>query len=131
MDKGAGLMPTPTVYKMTPAEIYDAAAWFLRDHGWLQGEMTGPNGEACAVGAMQLCEAADVMQLCDVVHINPNRYYRPFAEYLCEIGELDPIRFEAGAGGAIVWWNDQPGRTADDVITHLEKAAAWAREKVA
>jgi hypothetical protein len=96
---------TPT---LTPAEVLDAAADYIRTHGWAQWQFKTCDGHVCALGAI----------------------YEVVGGY----GD-DRLAFDAAedalirtVGQTIGEWNDAPSRTADEVMDTLMEAAARLRE---
>lgn len=89
---------------MTPADVLDAAADLLESDGWIQGEEQTEHGR-CVVGAL-------------VGSVGEEASLRTF----CAAHDLLAVRV-----GPVPLWNDEPERTADEVIETLRKVAAEAR----
>ncbi len=78
------------------------AADILREYGWCQDAIEHPDGRRCALGAIAM--AARVLGLKEYFH----------AERAME--KMLPNE-------TVPSWNDAPGRTAEEVIEAMEKAA--------
>jgi hypothetical protein len=79
------------------------AADYLRTHGWIQGALGEPGGSRCAMGAI----------------------YSATSEYAYIEEDLwpDTPAFPGNALHRLAKFNDQPGRTAAQVIDLLESTA--------
>lgn len=86
---------------MTPAEVLRKAAEYLETHGWMQGDYGVPGGPSCLLGAMRKTTRATTPDY-DIAYW--------------------AIRKSVG-GRLPVEWNDQPGRTAEEVIAKLREVA--------
>ncbi|MDG4778993.1 hypothetical protein O7614_04955 [Micromonospora sp. WMMD961] len=127
----------PTTAPVTPADLLRMAALYLRRHGWTQGSyydiyepadhLTPP---ACAAGAIGIACAGHRVE--HFSQLGPDT----LADYLGTLGAfvdyLDTIApiFLVDEDGHLLgeWdspysWNDDPARTAEQVITALEAAA--------
>jgi hypothetical protein len=98
---------------MDTADVLDAAADYIRAHGWRQNGFGGPDcygnhNPSCAVGAVRLQE---VYSAC---FINPA---------VCAVERVVGLTSSCD----LAHWNDAPERTADEVITALMEAAARVR----
>lgn len=96
-------------------QIYLDGAKYLRQHGWRQGDYggrkwTGSDCPACIWGA--LMTASDS--------------YSPEVELYSTLNNafnsLSPDQYVLGPGSLVIW-NDKTGRTKEEVIALLEKAA--------
>ena len=88
-----------------------AAAEVLRRDGWRQGDYVQfPNGACCATGAIRKAVYGDPW----------------IAGYLSGRAERAVLSVVDPGGHSLPWWNDTPGRTADEVIAALEAAAERA-----
>jgi hypothetical protein len=123
-------------HNRTPAEVSQAwrdAALYLERHGWTQralyrradGPALDPTPPACAIGALAM---AVYGQPLDDVHTpdHPEAAFFNYVEGLFEDyldlgGHITSEPPHAGLG--IGEWNDQPGRTAGEVIDLLRTAA--------
>jgi hypothetical protein len=99
--------PVPP-YRRRLAEKLRAAADLLATNGWIQGAPSDEHDRYCMGGAVNVVtDDADV-----------------FVDALDAIvGHLDAIVDHLGTL-SITWWNDQPGRTAEEVIAVLRETAA-------
>ncbi|MBG6069170.1 DUF6197 family protein [Micromonospora ureilytica] len=125
----------PTQIQVTPADLLRMAALYLRRHGWHQGTYYAHNTDtltppACAAGAIGIACAGHTVE--HFSQLDPDA----LADYLATLGVfvdyLDttaPI-FHIDEDGYLLdeWdspysWNDDPARTAEQVITALQAAA--------
>jgi hypothetical protein len=94
-----------------PAAIFRATAELLRRDGWIQDLDTNADGNRCLVQAL------------DTICASQSRKVR--SRYHTDI--LDPLRKtlreQWGWNESAIDWNDEPGRTAEEVITLLEQTA--------
>jgi hypothetical protein len=88
----------------TTAKILNKAADLIDLHGWCQGEMQSNQGCYCVLGAINAVTRTPLR--------DPAR---------------DAVREEI-FGASISSWNDQKGRTVDQVTTTLRNAARTAEE---
>ncbi|MEV0810678.1 hypothetical protein [Micromonospora sp. NPDC050200] len=132
----------PTAARVTPADLLRCAALYLRRHGWTQSSYYDiyapadyPTPPACAAGAIGIACAGHRVE--HFSQLDPDA----LADYLATLGVfvdyLDtttPV-FLADEDGFVIdehtspySWNDDPARTAEQVITALEAAAdEWDR----
>lgn len=89
---------------MTPADVLDAAADQIERHGWAQLVFDAKDGSRCVLGAIN--------RVVGSTYIQRDRSKELLWAYI---------------GQSPMYWNDKPGRTADEVIETLRKAAAAAR----
>lgn len=91
---------------MTTAQILRAAAARVRQ-GWCQGSMVDGFGNVCAVGAIDI--------------VTPNT----LADACVRFDVLTQLQLVIGYSGcaAVAEWNDEPGRTAEEVALAMEQAA--------
>ena len=103
----------------TVKEVMIAARWIIDNFGWCQGSFyKGKNGErvyrdmlhdkeqlgcCCLVGALRLVEA-------------DHDIYNQTVFNLCVQNKVVPL------GTNLTTWNDEPGRTKEQVIKLLDKA---------
>ncbi|SCF13602.1 hypothetical protein GA0070607_5975 [Micromonospora coriariae] len=125
----------PTAAPVTPADLLRMAALYLRRHGWHQGTYYAPTTDpltppACAAGAIGIACAGYTVE--HFSQLDPDA----LADYLSALGVfvdyLDataPV-FHIDEDGYLLdehtspySWNDDPARTAEQVITALEAAA--------
>ncbi|MET8121393.1 hypothetical protein [Micromonospora sp. NPDC005291] len=125
----------PTTASVTPADLLRMAALYLRRHGWHQGTYyahttDNPTPPACAAGAIGIACAGHRIE--HFSQLNPDA----LADYLAALGVfvdyLDaaaPVFFIDEDGYLLdehtspYSWNDDPARTAEQVITALTAAA--------
>ncbi|MGW1062174.1 DUF6197 family protein [Micromonospora rubida] len=125
----------PTTGTVTTADPLRMAALYLRRHGWHQGTYYTPNTDpvtppACAAGAVAIACAGHPVE--SFSHLDPNIYADYLAALAVFVDYLDthePL-FYIDEDGYLIdehispfSWNDDPGRTAEQVITALETAA--------
>ena len=94
---------------MTNREICLKAAVRLREVGWQQGGVGHSVGPHCMLGACRWAVG----------------WYTGTATR-CDVADADAAAFEAtyaAAGGitGVAAWNDEPGRTVEEVIAALEE----------
>ncbi len=82
------------------------AADILREHGWCQGTIRDRQGRRCAVGAILM---ADLMV--GAAFALPRSPYADLA-----MRKMLPDQ-------GVSTWNDEPGRTVEEVIEAMERAA--------
>ncbi|WP_328421083.1 hypothetical protein OG470_04565 [Micromonospora sp. NBC_00389] len=125
----------PTAAPITPADLLRMAALYLRRHGWHQGtyyanSTNNPTPPACAAGAIGIACAGYRVE--HFSQLDPDA----LADYLTALGVfvdyLDttaPVFFVDEDGYLLdehtspYSWNDDPARTAEQVITALQAAA--------
>src|SRR4051812_11113109 len=94
--------------EVTTREILHRAADLLEEFGWCQKQLGSKElGQMCVFGA--LAEAADEFRV-------PTDILRQ------AIGQVTPSD-EDGRWGHLTTWNDQPGRTRDEVVARLREVA--------
>ncbi|MFG3687831.1 hypothetical protein [Micromonospora sp. NPDC047740] len=133
--------PTTEV-QVTPADLLRCAALYLRRHGWHQGTYYNnlfpadfPTPPACAVGAIGIACAGHRVEHFYGLDLDTQVTFRQtvgvLTTYLddCEpICVIDEDGFLVDEHTSPFSWNDDPARTAEQVITALEKAAdEWDR----
>lgn len=84
---------TPTPESI--ADVLDDAADYIEKYGWTQGALQLDTGEVCAMGAISRC-ATDAL---------PGWAFKSLSRYLDR--QIIPK------------WNDQPGRTKQEVLDAL------------
>lgn len=96
----------------TTAEILREAAEYIGEHGWIQGQLSNPDGKVCAIGAINRAAKSDaVADTYDAIEALWNYLELPSGEQL-------------GSGlHPVARWNDAPGRSAEDVILAMKCAA--------
>ncbi|MEU4772473.1 hypothetical protein [Micromonospora sp. NPDC023644] len=129
----------PPTVQVSPADLLRMAALYLRRHGWAQGiyyattdALTSP---ACAVGAIGMaCAGKPLMHPVLLSSADENIYRQSIAALVDYLDAFAPV-FHIDEDGHLLdehtspySWNDDPTRTAEQVITALEKAAdEWDR----
>ncbi|MEV0427907.1 hypothetical protein [Micromonospora sp. NPDC050495] len=132
----------PALAPVTPADLLRMAALYLRRHGWHQGTYYNalfpsdfPTPPACAAGAIGIACAGHRVE--HFAQLDPDA----LADYLATLAALvdyldthEPL-FLVDEDGFVIdehtspySWNDDPARTAEQVITALDAAAdEWDR----
>ena len=96
---------------MTPADVLRRAADYIAEHGWKRGDMGDHGGPRCAVGALHSAVGAQ-----DYSHLGDD------SERLVEAAwTLAEVRIPCQS---LSRWNDQPHRTAEEVISTLRTVAS-------
>ncbi|MGC5030170.1 DUF6197 family protein [Micromonospora sp. DT229] len=124
----------PTLAPVTPADLLRMAALYLRRHGWHQGTyyattniLTPP---ACAAGAIAIAAAGHrVEHFSQLAPDVQGDYLAALGVFVDYLDTAEPL-FLIDEDGYLIdehtspySWNDDPGRTAEQVITALETAA--------
>lgn len=120
-------------YRLDAADNLDAAVKVIETRNWCQGHFIDRGGRVCADAA--------IVAAADEGHKYGNRWnptvtVNELVNWIIETNDarvaLPPCKCgTANCNKGIVWaWNDQQGRTKDDVVNGLQKAANWLREKV-
>jgi hypothetical protein len=94
----------------------ERAAHIIEQRGWIQKEAVNANG-VCLVQALQLAAEASTIRFDVLVH------YAAAAVFLVGNATRAPYR-------TIMHWNDDAGRTQQEVTAVLRKAAEIAKEAV-
>ncbi|MFI7213141.1 hypothetical protein ACIBP4_01080 [Micromonospora maritima] len=131
-----------TGVQVTPADLLRMAALYLRRHGWHQGTYYNalfPAGfltpPACAAGAIGIASAGHKVE--HFSQLDPDTladYLAAMAAFVDYLDNFAPV-FHIDEDGYLLdehtspySWNDDPTRTAEQVITALESAAdEWDR----
>jgi hypothetical protein len=129
----------PTLAPVTPADLLRMAALYLRRHGWHQGTYYHPTTElfppACAAGAIGIAAAGHrVEHFSQLAPDALGDYLAALAAFVDYLDTTEPL-FLVDEDGFVIdehtspySWNDDPCRTAEQVITALETAAdEWDR----
>jgi len=88
------------------------AAQYIREHGWCQGKLITRRGEVCMMGAIAMATKSPITVTGMEQRIERNQ--------ICD----DAINLAVMAtNNRGAFWNDDHGRTADEVIAALESAA--------
>lgn len=109
-----------TDYPTEPADVLEAAANLLESKGWGQGEFMNaidPDDATkfCAVGAIRTVTGYSLAGRRDEDYA----VYRK--RYACSLQANVALGDKVGTD--VVHWNDQPGRTAEEVIDALKQTA--------
>ncbi|MEV1143321.1 hypothetical protein [Micromonospora sp. NPDC049799] len=132
----------PTTAEVTPADLLRMAALYLRRHGWTQSSyydiyapadlLTPP---ACAAGAIGIaCAGHRVEHFSQLDGGTLADYLAALGAFVDYLDTTTPV-FAVDEGGFVIdentspySWNDDPARTAEQVITALQAAAdEWDR----
>ncbi|WFE46360.1 hypothetical protein [Verrucosispora sp. WMMD1129] len=130
----------PTAVQVTPADLLRMAALYLRRHGWHQGTYyhlttDTPTPPACAAGAIGIATAGHrVEHFSQLAPDALGDYLAALAAFVDYLDTTEPL-FLVDDDGFVIdehtspySWNDDPARTAEQVITALETAAdEWDR----
>ncbi|SCG19740.1 hypothetical protein GA0070610_6144 [Micromonospora echinofusca] len=129
----------PPTVQVTPADLLRMAALYLRRHGWTQGTYYTPTDTvtppACAVGAIGMAAAGrPLLHPVLLTRADEDTYRQAIAALVDYLDAFAPV-FHIDEDGHLLdehtapfSWNDDPTRTAEQVITALEKAAdEWDR----
>ncbi|MEU4694332.1 hypothetical protein [Actinoplanes sp. NPDC023714] len=132
--------PTPDIDPaMNPAALLRAAALYLAQHGWAQGEFfdqmfANAFPPACSLGAINICAHGRPILCADETAEDENtdaaiRAMRVFAAYLDpDYGTTDDPTAGTSAIDIVSGWNDHDSRTMAEVIETLTDAADdWDR----
>jgi hypothetical protein len=111
---------------LTAQFVEDAIDW-IREHGWCQWSSLDRQGRVCAVGALARFQSSG--RASDYGHYDYGHYdrdrYLVWTGHRAELSSLMGIPLTPGLLG----WNDTPGRTEEEVIDALTKAAKTLREQ--
>ena len=129
-----------TGVRVTPADLLRCAALYLRRHGWHQGTYYAPTTDtltppACAAGAIGIATAGHRVE--HFAQLDPSAladYLAAMAAFVDYLDDPAPV-FHIDEDGYLLdehtspySWNDDPARTAEQVITALDAAAdEWDR----
>ncbi|NLU79088.1 hypothetical protein HCA58_12015 [Micromonospora sp. HNM0581] len=128
-----------TTGTVIPADLLRCAALYLRRHGWHQGTYYAPTDTltppACAAGAIGIACAGHTVE--HFSQLDPGTladYLATLAAFVDHLDTAYPL-FLIDEDGYLIdehtspySWNDDPARTADEVVTALEDAAdEWDR----
>jgi hypothetical protein len=91
--------------------VYRKAAELLRQDGWTQGAFFDETGKHCLVAAVRAAN----------LEITSEWEFPLSAGLKYQLHKT--LREQWGSRLSLTWWNDAPGRTADEVITLLEQTA--------
>ncbi|WP_433342364.1 DUF6197 family protein [Micromonospora sp. CA-111912] len=130
----------PATGMVTPADLLRMAALYLRRHGWHQGTYYAPTIDiltppACAVGAIGMACAGHRVEHFYGLDPDTQVTFRQTVGILTVYLDATAPVFFIDEDGYLLdehtspySWNDDPTRTAEQVITALENAATeWDR----
>lgn len=108
-------------------EVLHGSANYLGRNGHIQGQMSAPGSDAeeppaCALGAMKRVS----LELADDATTGWDVYIRAadrLGRHLRKTGEVGDYGNELPPHLQVPEWNDRPGRTAEDVILAMKRAA--------
>ena len=98
----------------TAHETLERAAHVIEQRGWIQNEERNANG-ICLVEALRIAADASIVRFDVLVH------YTAAAVFLTGKAARAPYK-------TIMHWNDENGRTQEDVTAALRQGAAFARK---
>jgi hypothetical protein len=115
---------------VTEAEVFsertvadlEATKAVLIEHGWTQGALWSRSGR-CVLGAMSSVSSRAEQHDIRAEHDRQMCLHGAFQRYLFEV-----MRVPAGVG--IAGWNDANGRTFEEVMTALDGAIIYVKEKI-
>lgn len=90
------------------ADLLDKSIQRLTERGWCQGSFEDKDGRCCALGVMGRVDDFQSTAFTEAV-----RY----------------VAMEIGDDMSIIGWNDNPGRTKEEVISLFQKVADEQRKK--
>lgn len=99
----------------TPRSLLLRAADILDERGWTQGDFVAADGCVCALGAVHLASNEIAGIPCRATFATGDLYEQALDRIYAIVGGL-------GSGGIAVW-NDEDGRTKDEVQDMLRRAA--------
>lgn len=105
------------------ADVLREAAEYIGEHGWVQDDLEDDYGKVCAIGAIN--------------RVTHSHGYGAGADYAAadDFGALDALSMHIGIDPSweasqprtflhpVARWNDARGRTAEDVILAMKRAA--------
>lgn len=94
--------------KATLADVYEKAAEYLEEYGWTQRTLGNDGGPRCMMGG--------------IYSVTDTKTYFTAAKFICQALEI-PLRNSGRGGAEVADWNDDPSRTADEVINTLHALA--------
>lgn len=100
------------------AAVLERSAALLEEQGWIQGEYTGYNGN----GGIAHCSVGAIRAVCGN---GGGIYWDQAEEWLCRALGHDPAAVTSPQH-FIVRWNDEIGRTKQEVLDAFHKAAKLA-----
>ena len=104
---------------MTADEILDAAADLLEKEGWIQSNLVSPEGR-CAIGAIRRVQDMNGSLI---------QYMFGSPKNPIPLQDTPTYVLQSFLGQAVATWNDQKGRTKEEVVQALRDAATKYRMK--
>lgn len=101
--------------EMTLPQVYRRAVELLERVGWTQDKYRAPNGCLCATGALALALGGRLVPDGDNGSQDTSFDDRATDRLWSDACRTAGAAVGRGAVGDIVDWNDEPGRTADEV----------------
>ena len=89
---------------MTAAEVLEAAADYIDEHGWCREEYVASDGSVCAFEAIERARLTEPLAGVELV--------------------VEAAMKSATGCATVEEWNDAPGRTKDEVVRKLREVAA-------
>ncbi len=119
---------------ITPPVLLRRAADVITERGWLQRDFISHSGQVCLVGAMRLAAAGHAGIDPDKVFAAAHGDREVWPEenrYALKHTFDESVRLVAArVGGKLIHeWNDEPGRTSDEVVALLRRAAEDGESK--
>jgi hypothetical protein len=115
-------MGRSTVVNIAPpasaAQVLRLAAQALTRFGWHQGQAVGGDGRLCVYAALRYAVCGDPRP--DILRLT-RRQRRALIVAICLLANYLEM-----PGLNIAAWNEESGRTADEVVGTLRDAADWA-----
>jgi hypothetical protein len=123
-----------TNYPTDPADILEAAADELQTNGWIKKRLKDVNGRHCAIGAMQKVVGYEEAWRQHIESWRPAETTRePLVEasrrYMLAEAVLAHHLSQEGLTVSVGGWNDQPERTAEEVIDVMRHVAKDLRNR--
>lgn len=116
-----------TTENLAAADLLDAAATHLDEHGWQQGDFGKHGGERCAHGALVSAAIMNVgLATTSLAPLRRARY--ALAAYVSK-GDASDKDCGKRISGHIYNWNDDDDRTKEDVMVAMQKTAIKLREQ--
>lgn len=110
----------------TATELLDRAADIIEQRGLAQGDLEGPDGAVCTIGALNVALTGDARTTWELDNPHWMRWKSAadrFIDYLDEHGQFEGEPEYLVESNPIVWWSDSPGRTQAEVVDTLRRAA--------
>lgn len=108
------------------SQMFEDAVEHINTHGWTQGRDMDEAGRVCAQGAFTLWRQEVDEQIQTRRVIFDHARFRTFRYHVTEVMDLMGICFDLTD---IVSWNDAAGRTREQVVDALTKAAKALRDQ--